>query len=217
MVAGDGGESSTARVASVQQTTGTVTTYEYITVSNPPTPRTNEIYAVKFVLPCGGVLGGKEVAAEAKRKTILTLTAERTEYDPGTQEYNSLTEQITTEETNLVTLLSESYALMLDCIGRATTIGSGEVSLSDLMEDLSDEEDAFIAAMGDLLQDGYYSDNTYAPGQEQALYNDSVEMMAVLCRPQHTYVLNEKDIANVEGYTDEIYTMNMAVHFYEKT
>lgn len=69
--------------------------------------------------------------------------------------------------------------------------------------------------MGDLLQDGYYSDNSYAPGQEQALYNDAFEMMKVLSRPQYTYNLTEKDIANCEGYSDEIYTMNMAVHFYE--
>lgn len=104
---------------------------------------------------------------------------------------------------------------MWDSVALAQVIGISSSGIDALLEHLSKLESDFATLMGDLLQDGYYSDNTYGPGQEQALYNDSYEMMKVLSRPQMTYNLTEKDIVNCEGYSDEVYTMNIAVHFYE--
>lgn len=104
---------------------------------------------------------------------------------------------------------------MWDSVALAQVIGTSSSGIDALLEHLNKLESDFATLMGDLLQDGYYSDNTYGPGQEQALYNDSYEMMKVLSRPQMTYNLTEKDIVNCEGYSDEVYTMNIAVHFYE--
>lgn len=95
-------------------------------------------------------------------------------------------------------------------------IGSTTAQIDTLYTSLINAESEFSEAMGDLLLDGYYSDQTYAPGQEEALYNDAVAMMQSLSRPQLTYSLNEKDIANVEGYSDEIYTIGMAIHFFNE-
>lgn len=104
---------------------------------------------------------------------------------------------------------------MWDSVALAQVIGTSSSGIDALLEHLNKLESDFATLMGDLLQDGYYSDNTYGPGQEQALYNDSYEMMKVLSRPQMTYNLTEKDIVNCEGYSDEVYTINIAVHFYE--
>ena len=165
--------------------------------------------------PCAGTLGGKEVAVEAKEQTIRTLTAQKAAAQSD-KEKASLQAQIDETTAILADIQAEAYALMLTCINLALTIGTTTAEIEVFQSDLLDAEAAFSQAMGDMLQDGYYSDETYGPGQEQALYNDSVEMLKILSAPQNTYELREKDIANVPGYDDEIYTMNMAVHFYDE-
>lgn len=165
--------------------------------------------------PCAGTLGGKEVAVEAKEQTIRTLTAQKAAAQSD-KEKASLQTQIDETTAILADIQAEAYALMLTCINLALTIGTTTAEIEVLQSDLLEAEAAFSQAMGDMLQDGYYSDETYGPGQEQALYNDSVEMLKILSAPQNTYELREKDIANVPGYNDEIYTMNMAVHFYNE-
>ena len=160
-------------------------------------------------------MGGKEVAVEAKEQTIRTLTAQKAAAQSD-KEKASLQAQIDETTAILADIQAEAYALMLTCINLALTIGTTTAEIEVFQSDLLDAEAAFSQAMGDMLQDGYYSDETYGPGQEQALYNDSVEMLKILSAPQNTYELREKDIANVPGYDDEIYTMNMAVHFYDE-
>lgn len=188
--------------------------YAYRTVS-ALSPAPDERWAIKFVTPCAGTLGGKEVAVEAKEQTIATLTEAIADADTETEK-DSLQEQIDATQDEIDAIQDEMYDLMLACIIKAIAIAANESEISGLLEQLADAEAEFTAVMGDMLQDGYYSDTTYAPGQEQALYNDAVQMMKVLSAPQRTYNLSEKDIANTEGYTDEIYTISMAVHFYDE-
>lgn len=199
--------------------------YEYrIIQEQTPTPQTGEAWAVKFITPCAGTLGGKEVAVEAKEETIKTLEEELEDLDPDSVEAQSLQDQIDAEEAAIDAINNGvvgdtepgKFALMLACITLATTIDTDSASIEQLLEALDAAEQTFATAMGDLLQDGYYSDETYGPGQEQALYNDSVEMLKILSAPQNTYNLKEQDLANTPGYTDEVFTMNIAVHFYNE-
>lgn len=199
--------------------------YEYrIIEEQTPTPQTGEAWAVKFITPCGGTLGGKEVAVKAKEETIATLRAELVGLDPDSVEAQSIQDQIDAEEAAINAINNGAtgdtepgkFALMLACITLATTIDTDSASIEQLLEALDTAEQTFAAAMGDLLQDGYYSDETYGPGQEQALYNDSVEMLKILSAPQNTYSLKEQDLANTPGYSDEVFTMNIAVHFYNE-
>lgn len=196
--------------------------YEYITVESL-IPAVGEAWAVKFIIPCGGSLGGKEVAVEAKEETIATLTAQKAA-STSEKEKESLQQQID-DELDAIDQIKNGipgdtepgmFALMLACIGLATTVNTTTSEIDTLLSTLNIAESTFSTAMGDLLQDGYYSDETYGPGQEQALYNDSVEMLKILSAPQNTYNLKEIDLANTPGYTDEVFTMNMAVHFYNE-
>lgn len=193
--------------------------YDYRIVENL-TPVANEAWAVKFVTPCGGQLGGKEVAIEAKEETVKTLRAELAELDPDSVEAKSIQEQINAELAAIVDIQNGSndapgsFTLMKSCIDLATVVDATTIEINELLEELDDMEASFYEILGDLLQDGYYSDETYGPGQEQALYNDSVEILKILSAPQNTYSLKENDLANTPGYTDEVYTMNIAVHFY---
>lgn len=181
------------------------------------TPAPNEAWMVKFVTPVAGTLGGKEVAIEAKQKTIATLQAEIDK--PSTTETmkESLQEQIAATNADIATLTSESTVLMLECITLALSIHTAEGQLATYNTQLLTIEEDFNAAMGDMLQDGYFSDDTYAPGQEEALYNDSVELLKQLSKPQLTYTFNEIDLVNTPGYSDELFTMDIAVHLMDDT
>ena len=66
--------------------------YTYRTVTSL-TPAYLEKYAIKFLRPCAGTLGGIEVALEAKQTTVETLTTEIAEAETETEK-NSLAEQI---------------------------------------------------------------------------------------------------------------------------
>ena len=50
-------------------------------------------------------------------------------------------------------------------------------------------ESAFMDAMGDMLRDGYWQDNSYIVGQEEALFKDAVDTHAVMARPVASYTL----------------------------
>lgn len=65
---------------------------------------------------------------------------------------------------------------------------SGLETTRGILLDRQDEIEAtFIAAMGDMLRDGKWQNNNYIEGQEQALYDDSVERMKYLSRPTGEY------------------------------
>ena len=45
-----------------------------------------------------------------------------------------------------------------------------DVQVAQLKDEQLDIEADFYLAMGDMLRDGYWADNNYAPGQEEYLY-----------------------------------------------
>lgn len=191
---------------------GSYTSRELISV----TPAANEAWMIKFVTPAGGTLAGKEIAIQVKEQTIETLQKEMAKPSTSETVKAGLQQQIDETQADIATIQGESAELMLACINRALAIHTAAVQLETLNEQLLEIEQTFSDIMGDMLQDGYYSDDTYAPGQEQALYNDSVELINTLSRPQVSYNFNEIDIANVEGYEDELFTMDMAIHLVDE-
>lgn len=186
--------------------------YTYRTLS-ALTPASGENWAIKFVPICTGALAGKEDAVTAKDQTIAILTEKYNAATPGSAEQQAYADQIAATQADKVTLQTQQYALMLECITLAGTIDTTTASIVSKQNDMATAEQTFATAMGDLLQDGTYEDTSFAPGQEQALYNDSVALLESMSRPQRTYSLDEIDLANVPGYTDEIFTMNMQAHF----
>lgn len=63
-------------------------------------------------------------------------------------------------------------------------------SLDTLYAQMDDIESDFIIAMGNMLRDGYWSNQNYAPGQEQSLYDDAVDMLGEMSKPATTYTLD---------------------------
>lgn len=171
----------------------------------------NESWGVKFLKPVAGVLGGKEVALEAKRATLKALTDKLNEAATA-NEKASYTEQINTTNAEINQLITESTAVMKECITLALEIGTAETSIAQKQQAMKDADQTLSEALGEMLQEGYYSDETYVPGQEAALYSDAVEMLKVMSRPQVSYALNEIDLKDVEGYEDEVFDLNTAAH-----
>lgn len=171
----------------------------------------NERWGVKFLKPVAGVLGGKEVALEAKRATLKALTDKLNEAATA-NEKASYTEQINTTNAEINQLITESAAVMKECITLALEIGTAETSIAQKQQAMKDADQTLSEALGEMLQEGYYSDETYVPGQEAALYSDAVEMLKVMSRPQVSYALSEIDLKDVEGYEDEVFDLNTAAH-----
>ena len=77
-------------------------------------------------------------------------------------------------------------------------------------------EATFAQAMGDMLKEGYWNNTNYVEGQEQALYNDAVEMMSQMSKPTVSYSVNRVSLTNQLGYDDDDLKLNMQVHLYDR-
>lgn len=81
-------------------------------------------------------------------------------------------------------------------------------------QDVIDEN--FANSMGSLLKEGYYSDENYTIGQEQALYNDSLEISKKLAYPVNSYDISIQNLSVSEKYAGEEFKLAQTVRIYDK-
>ena len=120
--------------------------------------------------------------------------------------------QIVDTANEIAALRELTAEAMLSGIGLARTIAEAENILADETQRMYDAEQAFTQALGSMLQDGHFTDDTYAPGQEAALLADAEETLRRLSRPQYSYTISEADLSDVPGYEDEVFKINTAAH-----
>lgn len=77
-------------------------------------------------------------------------------------------------------------------------------------------ENAFALAMGDMLIDGYWSNTSYAPGQEELLYNEACEVMTQLSRPTVTYTTTIQNLSCVSGYEQERFEIGQLLRIWDE-
>lgn len=77
-------------------------------------------------------------------------------------------------------------------------------------------EERFAMSMGDMLIDGYYSNTSYAPGQEELLYREASEVMAHLSKPSVSYMVSVQNLSGISGYEQERFTVNMALRIWDE-
>lgn len=128
------------------------------------------------------VIGGKEVAVEAKEASLLKLNQQfAEETDPDRQQ--ALLEQIAAVEAGIQELYEGTeeneglYALMRSAVLLAVERAGTDALYQAAMSGQEEIERKFAEAMGDLLRDGYWSNTAYAPGQEELLYLEASEVM----------------------------------------
>lgn len=69
--------------------------------------------------------------------------------------------------------------------------------------------------MGDMLKEGYWNNENYAAGQEQFLYEDAVDMMELMSKPEVKYQVSRLSLAGQYGYTPDDIDLNMRIRVYD--
>lgn len=194
--------------------------YSYVTASAGMTFGTDIVYAVKFLTPSAGQIGGKEVAIEAKETTIETLTEAKEEAN-SEKEKTELQNQINTtqqEINNLKNGTAESegsYALMWEAVTTVLEIKTLEATVKSAQEDMAEAEQTFVDEMGNMLHDGYWNNSNYTVGQEESLYADAVEILKIMSRPAVTYSMSFLNLAALSDYKMEEIKLNMRIRIYD--
>lgn len=168
--------------------------YEVIETTPQALIQSGDYGIAKFVTKAAGSIGAKEVQIEAKEQEIDNLErkiASTTKADK-IAEYNAEIARLRTEINMIKTDENGLYAQMYSMMksdGVLYSIHYYQQVYTALVAQQLDIEATFAAAMGNLLRDGYWQDNNYIPGQEQALYNDACIMSRQMGRPKTSYTL----------------------------
>lgn len=201
-------------VAAVQSYQASAYKYSYITIGTDSWPA-NTIYAVKFLGPVAGTLGGYEVSVEAKTTTVATLTS-KISASSSDVEKASLTSEKTAQETAIAAMNTTRWSLMYQCIQLALSIGGYMSTIATNQAAQETAEATFEAAMGDMLKSGTWNDKNYVAGQEDSLYADALEVAAEMSRPQYEYTLSILDLSSLTNHAGEEFKINQKVRVYDE-
>ena len=181
----------------------------------------NADYVIKWITKASGLIGGKEVAIEAKRQSIESWNSQLAkETDQAKQE--TIREQIALLEKGIQEIYEGTaenaglYALMREAVDMAIERDELNRLYNSSMDGQEAIEQRFAEAMGDLLRDGYWSNTSYAPGQEELLFLEGQEIMAKLAKPSVTYTVTVQNLSGISGYEQEVFQSNMAVRLWDE-
>lgn len=178
-------------------------------------------YVMKFLQKAAARIGGKEVAVEAKEKSIESL---KSEYDKTTDEAKKadILVQIAALRESIAALYEGTetdtglYALMRSAVLLAVQHDDVRLTYQASLSSQQEIENAFALAMGDMLIDGYWSNTNYAPGQEELLYNEACEVMAQLSKPAVTYTTAIQNLSCVSGYEIERFQISQLLRIWDE-
>lgn len=186
---------------------------EIITDTPEALIQTGDYGIAKFITPAAGSIGAKEVQIEAKEKQIENLQKkiDRTYKETTKEEYRAEIAALEDGIEEIYTMEDGLYAQMHSMMNhdgymKIITVYNKEVD--ELQVEMDDIEADFIIAMGDLLRDGYWSNQNYVPGQEQYLYNDAALVLKEMSRPTATYSIKYMRMAEEFGIPLEDIQLN---------
>lgn len=201
--------------------------YRTVTVNSVPfvfegsgSPGGADVYAYKFITPAAGTIGAKETAIDAKNELIVQRRKEQASAtDAAEQERLQELIQNLQAEIELIYEGSSSadglYDLMHDAAELTEQIYQLELTLASANETQAEIEAAFHEAMGDLLNDGYWSDTNYTVGQEESLYNDAVDVLAQLSKPEVVYTISAVTLSEAMSMTPDQFHINSRIRLYD--
>ena len=181
----------------------------------------NAKYVIKWITKASGLIGGKEVAIEAKRQSIESWNNQLAKETDQTKQ-ETIREQIALLEVGIQEIYvgnEESpglYALMQEAVYKAIDRDELNGVYESSMTGQEAIEQRFAEAMGDLLRDGYWSNTSYAPGQEELLFLEGQEIIAKLAKPSVTYTVTVQNLSGISGYKQEVFQSNMAVRLWDE-
>lgn len=181
----------------------------------------NSEYVIKWITKTSGLIGGKEVAIEAKQQSIESWNKQLAE-EPDQAKQETIQEQIALLESGIQEIYegtAESaglYAFMREAVDKAIERDVLNTQYESSMSGQAAIEQRFAEAMGDLLRDGYWSNTSYAPGQEELLFLEGQEIMEKLSKPSVTYTVTVLNLSGISGYEQEVFQPNMAVRLWDE-
>lgn len=108
-------------------------------------------------------------------------------------EYSYQIGKLETEQSTIRTRLKEYMKTVCESI---VSIDNLKKQIAQAVENQAAAENTFATAMGSMLRDGYWSDDNYAPGQEQSLYADALEISKKLAFPIVSYSATIEDLSH---------------------
>ena len=187
-------------------------------LADPATQMADAWGVAKFAIPSSGRIGAAEVQIEAKEKNITKLQAkiDVTIKPDKIAEYRREIAQLEDEietiyEGNDAEDVEGLYDMMTDVMkpdGLLYELANYEAIDDRLNEEQDDIEATFIAAMGYLLRDGYWSNQNYVIGQEEFLFADATDMVKIMSRPKTSYTFSFVRIAEEFGLSIEDIEIN---------
>ena len=108
------------------------------------------------------------------------------------------------------------YDEMREAVELTITLNTLEDELADLQSEQLGIESTFVDAMGDMLRDGYWSDNNYAPGQEEYLYQDAIDVINQMAKPTITYNLTQVGLSEAMGHTEPFPEINDKINIWDE-
>lgn len=175
-------------------------------------------HIIWFQTPPLGSIGVKQAAITAaetqitgwERKIAQTTDEERiASYQANIAELQSKINTIYTETNGL-------YQQMYNLVSIGSDINLYTYRIGVQQERLDNIEATFLAAMGDMLRDGRWSDENYAPGQEDALYADALDISERVSKPKTTYTMAYKDASEALGHGIEDMELNQTGHIWDE-
>lgn len=200
--------------------------YRMEMLTSDPTFLTTDTYAVKMIEKAAGLVGAREATVIAKTKLIKgwqdDIDREMAKEEPDMTKIADWEHNIDVLEEEIEqqydgTLVSIGlYELIRNSTQTANDLYIAEQTLTGMQEEQLDIEADFAIAMGDMLKDGYWSDQNYIPGQEQFLYNDAVEVMEAMSKPSVKYSLSIVPVAEGMGVTIDDIPINSVGHIMDE-
>lgn len=190
------------KIVAVQMDGEKCTGYEYVDFESIDALPAATIYIGRFLTTINGSLMTAENFADTAQSTAAGLD------DPAAGE--DLLKKA--EEYR-----EKAREYMAQGILIAEEIQATEKQIASLNSDVSEAEDVFAAEMGMMLKEGYWSDDKYITGQEDALYSDALEISRQMAYPQAEWVADIRDISWKEGYEGEALRLNQLLRIYDET
>lgn len=168
-----------------------------------------DAYLIKYITRAAGLIGGKEVAVEAKEKVIASLEKDLQKEYVSESKKEEIRKQIQVlrQEIELLYTGSEEsaglYAMMFEAAELAIEATEKQNEINAANETQNKIEMDFVETMGDMLKDGYWNNSNYVVGQEANLYNDALEIMKDLAKPSATYTVSTALLKRLTGYEAE--------------
>lgn len=180
----------------------------------------SDTHVIKFITLPSALIGSKEVAIESKEKLIKNiqskitddLTEERkADYSQQIEKYMAEIEEIYAGNNETEGL----YAMMHRAVGLCMDLNEIYYERETALIEQENVEADFHVAMGDMLKEGYWQCSHYAPGQEEFLYEDAVDMMDRMAWPSVKYQVDRVSLAGKFKYKSTDIDINIKVHVYD--